>query len=127
MISFTVPGRPVPKLRHRVRLYGGLSQFYTPKRVREYEEHVGWCARAAGVQPLPGPVAVRVIIYLARGRPEGDTDNYLKSILDGLNGIAWKDDQQVEILIARKVMGVPEEAQRVEVAIRKIRHRGGGA
>lgn len=26
----------------------------------------------------------------------GDIDNYLKSILDGLNGIAWTDDKLVE-------------------------------
>jgi len=124
MIKFTVPGRPVPKLRHRVRLYGGLIQSYTPKQVREYEERVGWCAKAAGAHPFPGPVAVRVRIYLARGRPEGDTDNYLKSILDGLNGIAWEDDDQVEIILARKVVGVPRDKQRAEVAIREIKKRG---
>lgn len=127
MIKFTVPGRPVPKLRHRVRLYGGLIQSYTPKQVREYEERVGWCAKAAGVQPLPGPVAVRVKVYLAKGRPVGDVDNYTKSILDGLNGIAWEDDQQIEVLMARKIMGVPRDEQRAEVAIREIRRKGASA
>jgi len=32
----------------------------------------------------------------------GDIDNYVKTILDGLNGVAWKDDSQVVKVTAIK-------------------------
>lgn len=32
----------------------------------------------------------------------GDIDNYVKTILDGLNGVAWKDDSQVVKVTAVK-------------------------
>ena len=32
----------------------------------------------------------------------GDLDNYVKLLMDGLNGVAWQDDKQVKIIIATK-------------------------
>jgi Holliday junction resolvase RusA-like endonuclease len=34
-----------------------------------------------------------------------DIDNVVKAVLDGLNGVAWKDDKQVTSLMASKVYG----------------------
>lgn len=33
---------------------------------------------------------------------KGDIDNYVKTILDGLNGAAWDDDKQVVFIEAEK-------------------------
>ena len=32
-----------------------------------------------------------------------DVDNYVKAILDALNGVAFKDDSQIVVLYARKI------------------------
>jgi Holliday junction resolvase RusA-like endonuclease len=32
----------------------------------------------------------------------GDLDNYVKLLMDGLNGVAWLDDKQVHIINASK-------------------------
>ncbi|NPV72134.1 MAG: RusA family crossover junction endodeoxyribonuclease [Firmicutes bacterium] len=94
-IRFTVPGRPVPKARHRATLIGGKIVSYTPRKVREFEQAVGWAAKAARVPMLEGPLAVEIHCYVDPRRAIPDSDNLAKSVLDGLNGVAWHDDRQV--------------------------------
>jgi Holliday junction resolvase RusA-like endonuclease len=38
----------------------------------------------------------------------GDVDNICKAVLDGLNGVAWDDDRQVEMMEVHFV-GVPRK------------------
>lgn len=115
-VHFTIPGRPVPKQRPRAGKNGNL---YTPKATREYERAVGWAARQVFVNPYDGPIELILKVYLmARA---GDLDNYIKSICDGLNGIAWWDDSQVtkikaDLVIHRKVM------ERAYVLVRTVKH-----
>ena len=68
--------------------------------------------------PYDGPVKLQVKVYLTA--PGGDLDNYIKSIQDGLNGIAWRDDRQVTRLKAGLFVraGVKERA---EVMIQEVR------
>jgi crossover junction endodeoxyribonuclease RusA len=58
---------------------------------RNYKREVALLARA--VDPIHGPVSVAYFVY--RPRKSGDIDNYLKSLLDSLKGIAFLDDDQV--------------------------------
>lgn len=106
MISFTIPGRPVPKQRPRVGKNGSI---YTPKKCREYEKVVAIYAKTVFRQPLTGPVALGLKLYFSV-RP-GDLDNYVKAISDGLNRIAWVDDRQVVKLYASLQIGQPERAE----------------
>jgi crossover junction endodeoxyribonuclease RusA len=91
--TFTVFGPPVPKKRPVFsRNRGGLAR--TPEKTRAWETKVRLCAYTAGLRPVQGLVAVSIAFYLPTLRP-CDIDNLAKSIMDGLNGAAFKDDSQV--------------------------------
>jgi len=42
------------------------------------------------------------MIYFYRGETTLDVDNIAKSLLDGLKGVVFRDDQQVSELLVRK-------------------------
>jgi len=49
-----------------------------------------------------------------------DADNIAKSILDGLNGVVYEDDDQVIELLVRKHKVKRKEEERVEIEVRKV-------
>lgn len=118
-VCLFVPGDPVPKARPRVGLG---KRFYTPKGTSRYEASIAWEARQAmrGRPPLTCPLSVEIEVHLPapkhwsiRKRKDAlaglllpavrpDLDNYVKALLDGLNGIAFVDDGQITELRARK-------------------------
>lgn len=112
MIKFTVAGRPVPKGRPRF----GRGRVYTPAITRAWEEQVGWAYKQVGGPCHAGQVEV-TLFFRASTWP-GDLDNLQKSVLDGLQGLAWADDRQVRVLHAALVVGVPPEG--VDVTIREV-------
>jgi crossover junction endodeoxyribonuclease RusA len=96
--SVTVPGEPVSKERPR---RGANGSWYTPTKTRAYEELVAWAWKATRIKPITsGPV--RVILHFTVGGRDKDLDNMTKTVLDGLNGVAWADDRQVCHLVAFK-------------------------
>lgn len=102
-VVFHVPGPVVPKARPRVlRDRRGRTRTITPERTEVYERKVRLCARAARVKPQEGRLAVYLLI-----RPENasrqDVDNLAKGVLDSLNGIAWEDDSQVDMLMVLRL------------------------
>lgn len=126
-IDVWVPIKPVAKQRPRLarRRKGRGNVAYTPIPTRNFEAAVADHVRSQiGCVPLFGeqPVCVRVEIHTdgfivnishaeTSVRPKGvrgDIDNIVKSIFDGLNGVVWKDDKQVESLQAVFV-GVPRK------------------
>jgi crossover junction endodeoxyribonuclease RusA len=117
VIKLTIPGRPVPKARPRLGVHGRKAYVYTPPQTKEYEKLVGWVAKCNGCKPLNGPIAVKLHLFI-RGR-SGDVDNYCKSILDGLNGVAYEDDDQVVELQVRKYKVKRKEEERVEIEIKE--------
>lgn len=109
-----VPGRPVVKKRPRL---GRNNNIYTPRKTKEYEELVGWKAREVIKEPLKGNVAVYITIY-GGSRIQGDLDNYAKSILDGMNGVAYIDDKQISYLTIQRLKG---EQEMVEIEIEELK------
>lgn len=85
---------------------------FTPQPTRDFESMVAdaWKAAHPEHPPIDQPMHVDVTItrtgftMKVTARPQsvrpvgirGDIDNYLKSILDGLNKVAWTDDKLVE-------------------------------
>lgn len=121
-IEFTVPGVPVAKARARVTKTGHA---YTPAKTKDYEVLVAMSCKTAMAEKrqvtLTGPVRLSVTAYMPiprslpvkrqaamQGRSHvfrPDASNVLKSIEDGINGIAYADDKQIAELYARKVYG----------------------
>ena len=107
---FSVPGRAVPAVRMTQR-----SKFCSDraKEYLQYKAYVGLVAKSNGARPHRGDVSLIARFYF-RGQVFGDIDNLLKSLMDGLNGVAWHDDKQVVSVSAERGMSYDE---RVEVEI----------
>lgn len=123
MMQFTIDANPVPKGRPKFSKVGGFVKTYSPKKTVDYENIVRQTAAQAMGQTelLETPVAVYLYIRLpipksyTRKRSEAclkglerptkkpDIDNLAKSVLDGINGVIWKDDSQIVSLHVTKV------------------------
>ena len=102
---------------------GRRSRAYTPQQTVHFENSLA-AAYAANNGTHHGkiPVGIRIEIHKegfdvdvfpleCSVRPvgiRGDVDNMTKAIMDGLNGVAWDDDRQVELLEVAFV-GVPRK------------------
>lgn len=116
-IRVIVPGRPVPKERPQVGMRGRKAYVYTPERTKNYEQLVALCASIAYAgDVLACPVAVTIDLHLY-GKRRIDVDNCAKSILDGMNGIVYIDDNQVVDLRVRKLREKNRKRERVEIEI----------
>jgi Holliday junction resolvase RusA-like endonuclease len=123
MMQFTIDANPVPKGRPKFSKVGGFVKTYSPKKTVQYEQIVRQTAAQAMGQTelLETPVAVYLYIRLpipksyTRKRSEAclsglerptkkpDIDNLAKSVLDGINGVVWRDDSQIVSLHVTKV------------------------
>jgi len=117
-----VPGRPVPYKRP----FGKHRQM--PEKDRVWRKLV-----ADEVRPmvpegwdLSGAFTVELTFLFEEAyfrRYAGDPDNYEKSILDALKGIAWKDDRVRQIRKVAKWFypAIPTGDEGVSILIRTIR------
>ena len=121
MISFTVPGDPVPQPRPRVSTRGGFARAYVPAKhpVHAYRQAVVLAAKLAGLGTITEPIQVCVVSVFERpkshvtGRgvvkataqrvPRPDVDNIAKAVLDALGD--FFDDTLVESLQVSKSYG----------------------
>ena len=106
--SLEINTRPVPKQRPR------LSKFtvYTPKKTADYEKLIAyeWKRRYKDLV-LKGAVKLDLVFVFKKAKTckktlhtqRPDIDNLQKSILDGLNKVAFVDDCQVVELNSKKV------------------------
>lgn len=142
MIRVWVPGDPVGKGRPRFNVRtptrpGGRHtvRTYTPDGTRAWEARAALAARkAAPSGPLPGAVAVRVLVLVkAPARPASaarrlvevrrkpDADNVTKAAIDALQGEAFVDDALVGVVEVVKLYTAHGEPAGVLVEVRELR------
>ena len=122
---FNIDGKPQPKQRPRA----SNGHFYTPQKTSDYEALVGWSYLKESGKKLDGPIWIYIIIKvkIPKSRKElkpgmyhiqkPDLDNIMKSIFDGLNGIAFVDDSQICSSIVEKIW---DNEDGVEVFIKEL-------
>jgi Holliday junction resolvase RusA-like endonuclease len=119
-IKLEVLGEPVAKGRPLISVRGGFARAYTPKKTRQAEADI----RAQilrqlpqGFKPLEGALDVELVFR--KDRPKSlpkryayavkhpDIDNYIKTCLDAMESIVFKNDAQIVSLAAIKVYAEP--------------------
>lgn len=97
VLTFWVPGPPVPKGRARTVRVGGKVMSFTPKRTRDWESAVRLVAQSACASQRwkPTKATYSVAITVNRARRAGDVDNFAKGCLDAMNTVVWPDDVSV--------------------------------
>lgn len=127
---------PVEQARPRATRMGRGIRLYDPKKVSVYKKQLAMmCKFQYKEEPLDGPLRVELGFYrhvqsslskkerelrisgVHRPTVKPDTDNYIKSTLDGLNGLLWEDDNQIVDLIAHKYYS---DNPRVEIEVTQL-------
>lgn len=119
--TFTVHGEPVSKSRARFTKRGSKMVSYTPQKTLDGEKAIAAAFLAETKRlDLDEDATFAVHAHFINGtRQRRDVDNMVKLILDGLNEVAWPDDNQVTEIVAMKSWATKAEA-RTEVAIYRI-------
>ena len=110
-VMFVVPGEPRSKGRPRL---GRNGRTYTPAATRDAEKEVEQAWRIAttgptGTRMIRGRIGVE-IGFVCKHRRKRDLDNMVKLVLDALNGVAYVDDEQIDLMTVQRVWtsGDPE-------------------
>ena len=121
-VKFKIPTIPVAKQRPRLGKNGSV---YTPTKTKVFEEI---CRLAYGNRfyfedeyisvkilfkfEVPSSYSKKKKQQALEGKikpTKADIDNYIKSILDGLNKVAWKDDRYISSICAEKIFADKSE------------------
>ena len=133
---FVIEGECVPKARAKYNRFGG-SYGKSFERQKAYEKKVSESLIEQGAVSTEKAVSIRIKIFkgylkswtkkqqreadlgVLRAVKRPDLDNYIKSVIDGSNGILFDDDSQMVHLEAMK--GYSREP-RVEIEVREMEH-----
>ncbi|MQS44267.1 RusA family crossover junction endodeoxyribonuclease [Companilactobacillus mishanensis] len=135
-IQLTIDGDPVPAARPRVTRWGT----YTPPKYKKYKDYVSLSYKnkfhdnryfekgrpikisIEFFRPIQKSVSkkeyARRLKNTVRPIMKPDIDNYIKAILDGLNGLAWCDDSQIVSIESSKYYS---NFPRVEIEISDLK------
>ena len=132
-VKFSIPGPAQAKQRPRINRQTG--RVYTPNATHKYEKLVKECygdrhffdSQYISVKitfkfsiPKSYSKAEYYEALIGEIRPKkADIDNYIKSVLDGLNGVAFTDDRYICHLEAEKIYTEGEAETVVEISSMK--------
>lgn len=116
MMGFEILGIPVAKARPRI----GRGRAYTPRKTKDHEQLLSWEILSQFKKqwedgPLSVALWVEIVFYLPTPKKKKydypqtrpDLDNYVKTVMDAMNGIVYEDDSQVVKIVAEKVFTTP--------------------
>lgn len=134
-MKFIIYGEPTAKGRPRFSTRGGFVRSYTPEKTLNYENLIRFSydqiedkeilegelkAVIKGYFTIPKSTSKKKYRMMLneeiRPTKKPDLDNLAKTILDALNGRAFKDDSQVVSLLVEKYYS---DTPRVEIEISK--------
>lgn len=133
-MKIIIEGEPVAQGRPRFSSRNGFVRVHDPQKSSNYKKLVRSVAQRQVSEPIDKPISLLIDVYRSipqsfskkkhleavegRLRPitKPDIDNYIKGILDGLNGVVWVDDNRIISLTVNKYYS---EQPRVEVEIIK--------
>lgn len=129
-IAGTISLRPIAFARTGLELVDedtGKRRRLNPARYRNWKDAAALLAiqhRArAGGRPLEGPLGIDIVVgpdgiayevfelgaTSRPGRLQGDLDNYVKALLDALQGVAYSDDKAIQRITAHLTLDLEEE------------------
>lgn len=132
--EFEVPGKITGKGRPRVNTSTAIA--YTPARTKEYEELIKqyFIIKYRTIKPLEGRLSVTIKAHFSIPKntsklkteemlnntispvKKPDIDNIAKIVLDALNKLAFKDDNQITKLNVEKMYS---EEEKISIKIEK--------
>lgn len=116
---FTIDGEPVSKSRARFTKRGSKTFAYTPEKTHQAELVVAAKFRQAAVgfgTDSTSSFGLACKFFNAT-RQRRDVDNMIKLVCDGLNGVAYKDDSQVQEVSGSKHYVPDRDHARTEVLV----------
>ena len=135
-IALTVYGNPVAQGRPRFSRQGGFVRTYDPEKSKAYKSLIRLELQPLlsdpDFKPIDKACCLKLTVFRAmpksfskkkreeaslgyiRPTTKPDTDNYVKGVLDALNGTVLKDDSVVCEIFARKFYS---ERPRIEVVL----------
>lgn len=133
MYEITLSGTPVAKARPRAsKTRTGKIRMYTPTKSKDFEHQVRKRAEKLFEKPLVCPIYIEIhflmprpkkIIWKTKPMPRvpcdkrPDLDNLCKSVEDGLNGVAFRDDGQISSMRATKKYHSGDEGPKTVIRI----------
>jgi len=134
-MKFIIKGKPLAKARPFFSTKGGKVRAFTPNTTTSYENLVKITAQTYFKTPLTGAISLSIHFLLPRPKylywkrkpmfacycdKRPDIDNLAKAVIDGLNGVAFKDDGQISVLHITKMYHSGDEGPRTEIEVEEL-------
>ena len=135
-MKYRIELEPIAKARARLRFVAGkgaVGHFlsYTPTKTKKAEDFIKLQAKSFGIEIYPKEIPLRLTATFYRCKSKWlprketmpfrkpDLDNFLKLLLDALNGVAFYDDSQITTIEVKK-----RWTHESQTASRKARQNG---